>query len=54
MDEVCVEAMAECDVGNRGAGLGAFLNDLGIEGLGIGRRVGCMKYPLKRLKLVST
>lgn len=36
MDEVCVEAVAERDAGNRGAGVGAVLNDLGFERLGIG------------------
>ena len=36
MDEVCVEAMAERDAGNRSAGLGAFVNDLGFEGFGVG------------------
>jgi len=32
VDEVCVEAMAECDAGNRSAGLGTLLNDLGLKG----------------------
>jgi hypothetical protein len=36
VDEVCIEAMAESDAGNRSAGLGTLLNDLGLEGLGIG------------------
>lgn len=36
VDEVCVEAMAERDAGNRSAWLGALLNDLGFEGFGIG------------------
>ncbi len=33
MDEVCIEAMAECGAGNRCIGLGTLLNDLGFEGL---------------------
>ena len=36
VDEVCVEAMAERDAGNRSTGLGTLLNDLGFEGFGIG------------------
>ena len=36
VDEVCVEAMAEGDAGNRSAGLGTLLNDLGLKGFGIG------------------
>lgn len=36
VNEVCIEAMAARDAGNRSAGLGAFLNDLSLEGLGIG------------------
>lgn len=36
VNEVCVEAMAECDAGNRSAWLGALFNDLGFEGLGVG------------------
>lgn len=36
VDEVGVEAMAEGDAGNRSAGLGTLLNDLGLEGFGIG------------------
>ena len=54
MDKVCVEAMAERDAGNRSTGLGTLLNDLGLEGLGVGTGCGCMKYPLKRLERVST
>jgi len=30
VEEVCVEAMAECDAGNRSAELGTFLNNLGF------------------------
>lgn len=36
VDEVCIEVMAECDAGNRSTGLGTLLNDLGLEGFGIG------------------
>ncbi|MNQ84344.1 hypothetical protein D3C85_994690 [compost metagenome] len=36
VDEVSVEAMAEGYAGDRGAGLGTLLNDLGLEGFGIG------------------
>lgn len=34
--EVRIEATAERDAGNQSAGLGALLNDLGLEKLGIG------------------
>lgn len=54
MDEVRVEAMAQRDAGNRGTVLGALLNDLDFEGIGVGRRCGRMKYPLKRLERVPT
>jgi len=30
------------------------MNDLGFDGLGIGKACGCMKYTLKRLELVPT
>lgn len=36
MDEVCVKAVLLRDAGNRSAGLGAFLDNLGLEGFGIG------------------
>lgn len=36
MDEVRVETVAQCDIGNRGSGLGTFVNDLGLEGFGVG------------------
>ena len=36
MHEVRVEAMTEGDAGNRSAGLGALLNDSGLEGFGVG------------------
>ena len=36
VNEVRVEAMVKGDAGNRGAGVGAVLNDLGFERLGIG------------------
>ncbi len=36
MDEVRVETVAQRNAGNRGSGLGALLNDLGFEGLGVG------------------
>ena len=36
MDEVCAEAMAEGDAGNRSARLGTLLNHLGLEEFGIG------------------
>ena len=36
VDEVCVEAMAERNAGNRSTALGTLLNDLGVEGFGIG------------------
>lgn len=45
VDEVCVEAMAERDAGNRSAGLGTLLNDLGFEGLGIGTACWLHKIP---------
>lgn len=54
VDEVCIEAMAESDAGNRSAGLGTLLNDLGLEGLGIGTVCWLHEYPLKRLELVPT
>lgn len=31
VDEVCIEAMAECDAGNGSTGLGTLLNGLGFE-----------------------
>lgn len=49
VDEVRVEVMAEGDAGNRGSGLDTRLNDLEQE-----RRVGSMRYPIKRLELVPT
>ena len=45
VDEVCVEAMAECDAGNRSAGLGTLLNDLGFEGLGVGTALWLHEIP---------
>ncbi len=45
MDEVCVEAMAERDAGNRSAGLGTLLNDLGLEGLGVGTALWLHEIP---------
>ena len=50
MDEVCVEAMAERDASNRSAGLGAFLNDLGLEGLGIGTACWLHEIPAKKAR----
>ena len=36
MHEVGVEAVAQGDVGDGGAGLGALLNDLGFKGFAVG------------------
>ena len=36
MDEVRVEAVAQRDIGDRGAGFGALLYDLGFEGFAVG------------------
>lgn len=46
VDEVCVEANAECDAGNRSAGLGTLLNDLSHEGLGIGTALWLHEIPI--------
>lgn len=45
MDEVRVKAVAECYAGNRGAGLGTILNDLGFEGLGLGAALWLREIP---------
>ena len=45
MDKVCVEAMAERDAGNRSTGLGTLLNDLGLEGLGVGTALWLHEIP---------
>ena len=36
MNEVCVKAMVLRDASNRSAGLGALLDNMGLEGFGIG------------------
>ena len=53
VDEVRVEAVAQRDVGNRGSGLGALLNDMRLEGFGIGTALWLHESPLKRLEMVS-
>lgn len=54
MKEIRVEAVAQRDAGNRGPGLGASLNGLGLKGLGIGTALWQREYPLKWLALVPT
>lgn len=39
VDEVCVEAMVECDAGNPSAGVRTLLDDLSFEELGICKAV---------------
>lgn len=50
MNEICVEAVAQRDAGNRGTGVDALLNDLGLEGLGIGTAFLWHGRPLKKAK----
>ena len=45
MDEVRVEAVAQRNAGNRGPGLGALLNDLGLEGFGVGTALWLHERP---------
>lgn len=45
VDEVRVEAVVERDAGNRGSGLGALLNDLGLERPGIGTALWLHERP---------
>lgn len=45
MDEVCVEAAAQRNAGNRGPGLGALLNNLGLEGFGVGTALWLHERP---------
>ena len=45
MDEVCVEAVAQRNAGNRGPGLGALLNNLGLEGFGVGTALWLQERP---------
>jgi len=45
VDEVRVEAVAQRDAGNRSPGLGAFLNDLGLEGFGVGTALWLHEIP---------
>ena len=45
MDEVCAEAMAEGDAGNRSARLGTLLNHLGLEGFGVGAALWLHEIP---------
>ena len=45
MHEVDIEAVAQGDVGDGGAGLGALLNDLGLEGFGVGTALWLHERP---------
>lgn len=45
MDEVRVEAVTQRDAGNRSAGLGTLLNDLGLEGFGVGTALWLHEIP---------
>lgn len=45
MDDVRVDAVAKCDASNRSAGLGALLDDLDFEGLGIGTTIWLHEIP---------
>ena len=45
VDEVCVEAVAQRNAGNRGPGLGALLNNLGLEGFGVGTALWLHERP---------
>lgn len=50
MDEVGIEVVDQCDIGNRGVRLRTFGNDLGLEGFGIRTAFLWHGRPLKKAK----
>lgn len=50
VDEVCVEAMAEGDASNGNAGLDTLLDDLGLEGFGIGTACWLHEIPAAKAR----